>query len=164
MYPASDYPELVGSYPKKAGAGGGVVYDEILEYRVWNNKNCLVNSFNYDEYQKHINNTVSKEEYLKNKDIYDKFPDFKAFATYEEALDCYNSDPVGQQAPLVLILQKECISETESGEYVHIKQNRVTEWQPQWLIGKKREPGMIEKLIADFTARDAKKKCKTKRK
>lgn len=27
--------EKVGTYPATAGAGGGYVWDEVLEYRVW---------------------------------------------------------------------------------------------------------------------------------
>jgi len=37
---SSTYPdvlaaELVGTYPASAKAGGGYVWDEVLEYRVW---------------------------------------------------------------------------------------------------------------------------------
>jgi hypothetical protein len=34
-YPAAIDPERVGTYPALAGAGGGYVWDEVLEYRVW---------------------------------------------------------------------------------------------------------------------------------
>ena len=34
-YPDAVDPEKVGSYPALAGAGGGYVWDEVLEYRVW---------------------------------------------------------------------------------------------------------------------------------
>jgi hypothetical protein len=34
-YPAVVDPSAVGSYPRLAGAGGGFVWDEVLEYRVW---------------------------------------------------------------------------------------------------------------------------------
>lgn len=33
-YPDVVDPELVGEYPGTAGAGGGFVWDEVLEYRV----------------------------------------------------------------------------------------------------------------------------------
>jgi hypothetical protein len=34
-YPTAIDPARVGSYPALAGAGGGYVWDEVLEYRVW---------------------------------------------------------------------------------------------------------------------------------
>ena len=35
MYPEVKDPKLVGSYELLAFAGGGYVWDEVLEYRVW---------------------------------------------------------------------------------------------------------------------------------
>ena len=34
-YPDAIEPRKVGDYPAVAGAGGGFVWDEVLEYRVW---------------------------------------------------------------------------------------------------------------------------------
>lgn len=34
-YPDAVDPTLVGMYSPVAGAGGGYVWDEVLEYRVW---------------------------------------------------------------------------------------------------------------------------------
>jgi hypothetical protein len=34
-YPTASDPKKVGKYPALAGAGGGYVWDEVLEYRVW---------------------------------------------------------------------------------------------------------------------------------
>lgn len=34
-YPRAKYPDRVGRYPALAFAGGGYVWDEVLEYRVW---------------------------------------------------------------------------------------------------------------------------------
>ena len=34
-YPAAVDAAKVGSYPAQAGAGGGYVWDEVPEYRVW---------------------------------------------------------------------------------------------------------------------------------
>ena len=34
-YPPAVDPSLVGEYSAVAGAGGGFVWDEVLEYRVW---------------------------------------------------------------------------------------------------------------------------------
>ena len=35
QYPQVKDPALVGTYPATAKAGGGYVWDEVLEYRVW---------------------------------------------------------------------------------------------------------------------------------
>jgi hypothetical protein len=35
MYPEASDPARVGSYSAAASAGGGYVWDEVLEYRVW---------------------------------------------------------------------------------------------------------------------------------
>ena len=34
-YPDAVDPSLVGTYPAVAGSGGGYVWDDVLEYRVW---------------------------------------------------------------------------------------------------------------------------------
>ncbi|HTD40981.1 MAG TPA: hypothetical protein VK671_10205, partial [Mucilaginibacter sp.] len=34
-YPLVKDPDLVGSYPALVKSGGGYVWDEVLEYRVW---------------------------------------------------------------------------------------------------------------------------------
>jgi len=34
-YPTAVDPKRVGKYPALAGAGGGYLWDEVLEYRVW---------------------------------------------------------------------------------------------------------------------------------
>lgn len=34
-YPDAQDPERVGTYPAVVKAGGGYVWDEVLEYRVW---------------------------------------------------------------------------------------------------------------------------------
>ena len=35
QYPPAVDPKLVGTYPTSAKAGGGYVWDDVLEYRVW---------------------------------------------------------------------------------------------------------------------------------
>ena len=35
QFPVAVDPEAVGTYPASVGAGGGYVWDEVLEYRVW---------------------------------------------------------------------------------------------------------------------------------
>ena len=61
-YPDAIDPDLVGSYPASAKAGGGYVWDVVLEYRVW----C------------HPERGASDPE--------DGSDYYYAFATYEEAL------------------------------------------------------------------------------
>ncbi len=56
-------PSMVGEYPATAGAGGGYVWDEVLEYRVW----CHPADGGDDYYY--------------------------AFATAEEALACASTEP-----------------------------------------------------------------------
>ena len=57
-------PARVGTYPARAYAGGGFVWDEVLEYRVW----CHPHH--------------GAEDHEDGSDYY------HAFATYQEALAC----------------------------------------------------------------------------
>jgi putative acetyltransferase len=34
-YPSAKNPDLIGTYPALAKSGGGYVWDDVLEYRVW---------------------------------------------------------------------------------------------------------------------------------
>ena len=64
QYPDVLDPDRVGSYPAVAGAGGGYVWDAVLEYRVW----C------------HPEDGAPDED--------DGNDYFYCFATYSEALEC----------------------------------------------------------------------------
>jgi hypothetical protein len=125
-YPDAIEPAKVGSYPAVAGAGGGFVWDEVLEYRVWCHPergapdDCGGNDYYY------------------------------AFATYAEALDCSRDTP-GAEEPLALILQREHINEPEPGRYVHVKEERLVEWPVEFL----RRPRRTASTIPDFLAPDA---------
>ena len=125
-FPRAVDPSRVGSYPAVAGAGGGYVWDEVLEYRVW----CHPERGAPDEYD--------GEDY------------FRAFAEYEEALSFSEATP-GAEAPLALILQEEYIEEPEPGVYVHMTERRVTEWPPEFL----RRPRRTADTIPAFLAPDA---------
>lgn len=125
-YPRAIDPEKVGDYPAIAGAGGGFVWDEVLEYRVW----C------------HPERGAPDEE--EGNDYYYAFP------TYLEALE-FAKSAQGTEAPLALILQKEHISENTPGEYVHVKEARITEWPVEFLS----RPRRTENTIPDFFAPDA---------
>lgn len=68
--------------------------------------------------------------------------EFYAFSDYESALN-FSEETVGAEEPLVLVLQKEHINEPKPGVYEHIKEDRITEWLPEWLEGNKREENSI---------------------
>ena len=125
-YPDAVDAEKVGSYPATAGAGGGYVWDEVLEYRVW----C------------HPERGAPDEE--------DGNDYFYSFPTYEEALQ-WSEDITGAEEPLVLILQREHINEVSPGEYVHVTTVRVAEWPVEYLNRPRRAPS----TIPDFLAPDA---------
>lgn len=122
-YPDAVDPNLVGTYPARAHAGGGYVWDCVLEYRVW----CHPPA-----------------------DAEDSNDFYYAFVTYDEALEFSVSTPRAE-APLALIEQLEYISENEPGQYVHVRERRVTEWPPGFLS----RPRRTERTIPDFMAPDA---------
>lgn len=125
-FPDAIDPELVGTYPAEAHTGGGYVWDAVLEYRVW----C------------HPERGASDEA--------DGSDYFHAFATHSEA-DEFSQRTQGADQPLALILQAEYIDEPEPGEYIHIRERRVTEWPPEFLRRPRRTPN----TIPDFLAPDA---------
>jgi hypothetical protein len=57
----------------------------------------------------------------------------------------------GAEEPLALVLQEEYIEEPEPGQYVHVKERRVTEWPVEFL----RRPKRTALTIPDFFAPDA---------
>lgn len=125
-YPDAIDPARVGSYPAEAKAGGGLVWDAVLEYRVW----CHPEEGAADEADGH--------DY------------FYAFATYAEAFACFEST-AGAEAPLALILQEEYLDEPAPGEYLHVKKQRITEWPVPFLRRPRRTPS----TIPDFLSPDA---------
>jgi hypothetical protein len=116
----------VGTYPASASAGGGYVWDEVLEYRVW----C------------HPEDGAP--------DLEGGCDYYYAFASYEEAQVCAETTP-GAEEPLALVLQEEYIAENEPGHYVHVKERRVTEWPVEFLA----RPRRTERTIPAFLAPDA---------
>lgn len=125
------YPEvldrsLVGTYPATAKAGGGYVWDAVLEYRVW----------------------CHPEEGAPDIDGGNDY--YYAFASYEEAV-VFAETTAGAEEPLALVLQEEHIAEQEVGHYVHIRERRVTEWPVEFL----NRPRRTERTIPDFMAPDA---------
>jgi|SRR5665213_519544 len=125
-YPDAVDPAKVGSYPAKAGAGGGFVWDEVLEYRVWcHPERSAADDFDGNDY-------------------------YYAFATFSEALECSRTTP-GAEPPLAMILQREYINEPEPGHYIHVTEERMVEWPVEFLLRPQRTP----LTIPDFLAPDA---------
>ena len=114
-YPEAVDPSLVGTYSALAKAGGGFVWDDVLEYRVW----CHPEDGSDDYY----------------------YP----FATYAEAL-AFSKRTEGAEAPLALIRQLEYLAEPNPGEYLHVKEERVTEWPVEFLS----RPRRTQNTIPDF--------------
>lgn len=76
--------------------------------------------------------------------------DYYTFETFEEALS-FSQTTKGTEEPLVLIRQYEWINETQPGQFIHEKGERIAEWQVVWLMDRKRGPGDIEKFIRNIT-------------
>jgi len=125
-FPPAVKKSKVGTYPAAAKAGGGYVWDEVLEYRVW----CHPEDGSDD-----IN---AGSDY------------FYAFATFEEAAE-FARTTKGAEEPLALILQKEYIDEPSPGDYRHVRAKRITEWPVEFLARPKRN----KRTIPDFLSPSA---------
>ena len=125
-YPDAVEPDLVGTYSPVAKSGGGYVWDDVLEYRVW----C------------HPERGAPQVE---GGDDY-----YRAFATHEEAL-AFSRSTQGAEAPLALIRQREYLAEPEPGQYRHVKELRIAEWPVAFL----RRPRRTSHTIPDFLAPNA---------
>lgn len=125
-YPPVLDASLVGSYPAAAKAGGGYVWDAVLEYRVW------------------LHPERAAPDEADGSDYY------YAFDSYEEAKEFANAT-TGAEEPLALVLQREYIDEPEDGVFMHICEERVTEWPVAFL----RRPRRTENTIPNFLAPDA---------
>ncbi len=122
-YPAVLDPTLVGTYSAVAKAGGGYVWDEVLEYRVW----CHPERGAPDE--------ADGNDY------------YYAFASCEEAESFARANP-GTGNPLALVLQREYIDEPETGQYVHVREERVAEWPVEFLARPRRTEHTIPAFMA----------------
>lgn len=125
QYPDAIDPELVGTYPAFANAGGGYVWDEVLEYRVW----CHP--------ERGAPDTEDGNDY------------YHAFSTYAEAL-AFSSRAAGSEDPLALIRQLEFIAENDPGIYQHVKEVRITEWPVEFLRRPRRTPVTIPNFLSPF--------------
>lgn len=124
--PAVADPAKVGEYPATAKAGGGYVWDAVLEYRVW----CSPR--------------------LGAPDEHDGSDYYYAFADGREAL-AFAEETEGAEEALALVLQEEYIDEPEPGDYRHVRERRVAEWLIGWLA----RPRRTDRTIPDFLAPDA---------
>ncbi len=127
-YPDVVDPSLVGSYSPVAKAGGGYVWDDVLEYRVW------------------LHPERGAEDEQEGSDYY------FAFATYNEAVE-FSESTRGADQPLALIRQIEYIDEPEPGDYRHMKKTRIAEWPVEFL----RRPRRTQDTIPDFLSPNAPK-------
>jgi putative acetyltransferase len=121
-YPKVKVPDLIGQYPASVKSGGGYVWDEVLEYRVWCHPLDGANDIEAGDY-------------------------YNTFAIYEEALQ-FSQKNQGSEEPLALILQEEYISEPEPGNYIHVKERRMTEWPVEFLSRPKRTANTIPDFLS----------------
>ncbi len=126
IYPDVLDPLLVGTHAALAKSGGGYVWDEVLEYRVW----C------------HPERGAP--------DIADGSDYYYPFESCEAALAFASQNP-GTGQPLALVLQREHINEPEPGQYVHVVEERMAEWPIEFLRRPRRTPS----TIPDFLSPDA---------
>jgi hypothetical protein len=120
-FPRAIDPARVGRYPATAAAGGGFVWDAVLEYRVW----CHPERGAPDK--------------AEGNDYY------YAFASFPDALRFSKEHP-GAEEPLALVLQKEYIDEPAPGKYRHVRKRRVAEWPVAFLS----RPRRTKNTIPDF--------------
>ncbi len=102
------------------------MWDAVLEYRVW----CHPERGAPDE--------ADGQDY------------FYVFATYPDAL-AFSNETEGAEEPLALVLQEEYISEPEPGQYIHMKERRLTEWPVEFLS----RPRRTKETIPDFLSPNA---------
>jgi putative acetyltransferase len=85
-YPKVKDPDLIGEYLALVKSGGGYVWDDVLEYRVW------------------CHPEIGAPDAESGNDYY------YVFATYEEALK-YSKKTDGAEPPVALVVQEEYIDE-----------------------------------------------------
>lgn len=123
QYPSATIPAKVGQYKGPSKSGAGYFYDQVLEYRVW------------------LHPENGAEPLAGDQDY------FAAFAQYEPALKFSKTRP-GAEPLLALIRQIESINEPTPGVFEWTKEERITEWKVEWLIGHHRESDSIPKFLS----------------
>ena len=122
-YPKVENKDLVGTYPALVKSGGGYVWDEVLEYRVW----CYPAKGAPD---------------IEDGDDY-----YYVFDCYEDT-SAYSLNNIGAQSPIALVKQYEYISEPTPGEYIHVKEQRLTEWPVEFLNRPRRTEDTIPAFLS----------------
>jgi len=117
-FPRAVNPARVGKYPAVAFAGGGYVWDSVLEYRVW----CYP--------------AIGAPDENDGNDYY------FAFATYPQAVR-FSLEQPGAVEPIALIEQREYIDEAKNGEFIHVKRRRVAEWPVEFLSRPRRNKNTL---------------------
>ena len=128
-FPKAIDPARVGKYPGFCHAGGGLVWDAVLEYRVW----------------------CHPERGAPDKDEGNDY--YYAFASYPEALR-FSKKFRGAEKPLALILQREWIAESSAGQYAHAKKRRITEWSVAFLSRSRRKKNTIPDFLSPNAPRN----------
>jgi hypothetical protein len=122
-FPAVLDKDKVSAYPAEATAGGGLVWDAVLECRVW----CSPRAGAADK--------EGGNDYC------------CVFGNYREALK-FSRATTGAEELLALILQEEYISEDQPGQYVHIRERRFTEWPVEFLSRSRRTSSIIQDFLS----------------
>lgn len=133
-YPPVRDPERIGEYPALSHSGGGYVWDEVLEYRVW------------------LHPERGAEDLHDGEDYY------YAFDNGPEAA-AFSASAPGAEPPLALILQEESVMEPSPGVFEWRRSPRVTEWRVEWLAGSRRGPQMLARFFADDAPQDPAARC-----
>ena len=115
-YPQVINPELVGTYSEKTFSGGGLVYDNVLEYRVWVKSktskgiNIWLRSYpSFDEANKYINRIKNRKNIL--------YTHFVALVKQKKWYE----------------FSKDGSYEFDNQFYNLIDSERITEWDIKWL-------------------------------
>jgi hypothetical protein len=116
-------PARVGKYRAPCHAGGGFVWDAVLEYRVW----------------------CHPERGSPDKDHGNDY--YHAFESYPAALR-FSEKSQGTEEPLALVLQREYIAEPTPGQYAHAKKRRITEWPVMFLSRPRRTKNTIPRFLS----------------
>ena len=128
-FPRAIDPARVGKYRASCYAGGGFVWDAVLEYRVW----CHPERGAPDK-------ADGKDYYV-------------AFASYPAALRFSKKAP-GAEKPLALILQNEYIAEPVPRQYAHVKKKRIAEWPVAFLSRPRRTKNTIPDFLSPSAPRN----------
>ncbi len=101
--PAKDL-TMVGKYPAFVKSGGGYIFDDVLEYRVW------MHPHGGDDFFESFGTLDEAKEFAESK------RDEGKYAVVED--------------PLALVEQKEYIN----GKCELVREVRITEWRVEWLF------------------------------